>query len=251
MSNRLNQPQDHDAVLGGQSPVPASSGVLGGFEGVKQRLAGSVAQRLSALSEALKYGQKGLFLVVRALDDPAAEVQQAAYALLQERPEPRAQQAVRRFYQRSHYTRLEHVLSQGNWQEADQETKLALFKTCGLTLNHQFPSHRIADIPCADLQIIDRLWKQYSSDRFGFSVQASIWQPLQSLLWDKSEVWSRFGGRVGWRTSSFLIDRRWKRYDELTFSLSAPVGHLPFLGDEFGIFTMEAIAHRLSFCQIG
>jgi hypothetical protein len=251
MTSSFNQPQNHDAVLGSQDTVPASGVVLGGFDGVKRRLASSAKHRIEALPEALKYGQRGLFLVVRALNDPSAEVQQAAYVLLQERPEPRVQQAVRQFYQRSHYTRLESVLSQGKWQEADQETKLALFKVCGLTLNHQFPGYQIADIPCNDLQIIDRLWRKYSRDRFGFSVQAAIWQPLQNLLWDKTEVWSRFGNRVGWRTTSFLVDRRWKRYDEITFSLSAPVGHLPFLGDEFGIFTVEAIAHRLNICQIG
>jgi hypothetical protein len=252
MSSSFNQPQNQDAVLGGQGAMPAGGVVLGGFDGVKRRLASSVAaHRLEALPEALKYGQKGLFLVVRALNDSSSEVHQAAYALLRERPEPRVQQAVRQFYQRSHYTRLESVLSQGKWQEADQETKLALFKACGLTLASQFPNYRIADVPCDDLQIIDRLWRKSSGDRFGFSIQAAIWQPLQNLLWDKTEVWSRFGNRVGWRTTSFLIDRRWKRYDEITFSLSAPVGHLPFLGDEFGIFTVEAIAHRLNICQIG
>lgn len=251
MTSSFNQPQNHDAVLGGQGAIPASSVVLGGFEGVKQRLASPVSEhRRKALSESLKYGQKGLFLVVRALNDPSIEVQQEAYQLLQDRPEPRVQQAVQQFYQQSHYTRLESVLAQGQWQEADQETKLALFKACGLTLTDQFPSYRIDDIPCEDLKIIDQLWRKHSGDRFGFSVQASIWQPLQNLLWDKTEVWNRFGGRVGWRTTSFLVDRRWKRYDEITFSLSAPVGHLPFLGDKFGIFTMEAIANRLSVCQI-
>jgi hypothetical protein len=251
MTSSFNQPQNHDAVLGGQGAVPAGGVVLGGFEGVKRRLSSPVAEhRLEALSEALQHGQKGLFLVIRALDDPATEVQQEAYQLLQDRPEPRVQQAVQQFYQRSHYTRLERVLSQGKWQEADQETKLALFKACGLTLTDQFPSYRIADIPCSDLQIIDQLWRKYSNNRFGFSIQASVWRPLQDLLWDKTEVWSRFGSRVGWRTTSFLVDRRWKRYDEITFSLSAPVGHLPFLGNEFGIFTVEAIAERLSVCQI-
>lgn len=246
------QPQEHDAVLGGQGAVPASGVVLGGFEGIRQRLTSRVAaDRAEALSKALKYGQRGLFLVVRALDDPSAEVQQVAYMLLRERPESRVQQAVRQFYARSHYGRLESVLASGKWQEADQETRLALFKLCGLTLANRFPTYQISDISCTDLQIIDRLWRKYSGDRFGFSVQASLWQPLQNLLWDKTEVWNRFGGRVGWRTTNFLIDSRWRRYDEITFSLSAPAGHLPFLGDEFGIFTVEAIASRLSVCQIG
>lgn len=33
-----NQPRENDAVLGGQYPPPASGVILGGLEGVKQRL---------------------------------------------------------------------------------------------------------------------------------------------------------------------------------------------------------------------
>ena len=50
------QPQAKDVVLGGRSPVPFGSVVLGGIAGVKQRLASTaIAAKISALTEALNY----------------------------------------------------------------------------------------------------------------------------------------------------------------------------------------------------
>ena len=57
-----------------------------------------------------------------------------------------------------------------------------------------------------------------------------------------------FADRVGWRVNNLVTQNHWKRYSEITFSLNAPAGHLPFMGDTFGIFTIEAIAKRLGQC---
>ncbi|HEY9607964.1 WD40 repeat domain-containing protein [Allocoleopsis sp.] len=66
MKENPDQPREQDVVLGGQ--VPFGSLVLGGLENVKRRLASAVeAQRISALSDALKYGTAGLDLVIQAL----------------------------------------------------------------------------------------------------------------------------------------------------------------------------------------
>lgn len=245
------QPQKDDAVLGGQGLMPNSI-VLGGLEGVKQRLSSAVVEhRIASLSEAANYGNRGITLVIRALRDPVIEVQQAAYSLLKQRPEPIAQRAVEQYYVQTHYGHLEQLLAAGNWKAADQESRIVLLQACGID-PFAVPSPaaaNIADCPCRDLQIVDRFWHRYSKGRFGFSVQQSIWQPLDQLYWDKAEVWMQFGDRVGWRGGRLFGDRYWKRYPELTFSLHAPVGHLPFLGDAFGIFTVELISDRLTFCQ--
>ena len=69
MPENLHQPREDDAVLGGDSPPPTAV-VLGGLEGVKRSLASSVeAQRILALTDALKYGELGLDLVILALLD--------------------------------------------------------------------------------------------------------------------------------------------------------------------------------------
>ncbi|MBD2460252.1 GUN4 domain-containing protein [Oscillatoria sp. FACHB-1407] len=251
MTDRFDQPQANDAVLGGHGAIPVGAPVLGGWAGIKQRLTSPIAeQRIAALSEALQHGQQGLYLVMRALRDESADVRQTAYALLHDRSEPRVKQAIAYYYTQEHYSRLKTVLSRGQWQEADQETKAALFRACGLELREQFRPEFIAKIPCRDLQVIDRLWMKYSRGRFGFSVQRPIWQRYFDFYAEKSDVWMAFADRVGWRVNNLLVQNHWKRYGEITFSLSAPVGHLPFLGDTFGIFTIEAIAKRLTQCEL-
>jgi GUN4-like len=252
----FNQPNPNDVVLGGHEAVsseavPTEALVLGGFVGVKQRLDSSIAdQRVTALSEAMQHGIRGVNLVVRALRDESAEVRHIAYALLHDRPEPRIQQAIARYYVQEYYAQLNTALAQGQWQTADQETKLALFKLSGLSLREQCRPEHLSNLSCRDLQTIDRLWLKHSRGRFGFSVQRSIWQHYHNLYWSKSDVWVGFADRVGWRVHNLIVQNHWKRYPEIVFSLDAPAGHLPFMGDTFGIFTIEAIAKRLEQCKV-
>lgn len=246
-----NQPRKDDVVLGGQASSFFGAVILGGWEGVKARVASPIAEtRMAALAEALQHGQKGLDLVVRALNDPAVTVQQAAYSLLQERAEPKAKQAAELYYTRIHYIALQRSLAAQQWQVADQETKAAFHRLCGLSLSESFTAFHAVEIPCQDLRIIDRLWIKYSKGRFGFSVQQRLWQKYDARYWDKAEVWRVFANRVGWRVSNPLVDNHWKRYQEISFTSRAPVGHLPYLGDNFGIFTVGAIAQRLSACEL-
>jgi hypothetical protein len=87
------QPREYDAVLGGHNLAPAGSLVLGGIEGVKNRLSSAVEeQRIAALQDAIKYGEAGLDLVIQALQDESEQVEKAAYRLLRERVEPRVKQ---------------------------------------------------------------------------------------------------------------------------------------------------------------
>ncbi|MBW4592221.1 MAG: GUN4 domain-containing protein [Brasilonema angustatum HA4187-MV1] len=75
------------------------------------------------------------------------------------------------------------------------------------------------NFPCTDLRTIDQLWVKYSGGRFGFSVQKRIWERV-------GEDYEKFGDRVGWRKGMFW-NREWLNYNELTFSINAPQGHLP------------------------
>lgn len=81
-----NQPQKYDAVLGAGNRTPDDGLILGGLEGVKHRLAHKNADvRVSALSEALKYGEAGLTLIIEALDhNLETKVRSRAYLLLQD-----------------------------------------------------------------------------------------------------------------------------------------------------------------------
>ncbi|NEP59625.1 MAG: SUMF1/EgtB/PvdO family nonheme iron enzyme [Symploca sp. SIO2G7] len=78
-----NSPRADDAVLGGEVSPPAGGVVLGGIEGVKQRLgSNAVEQRLAALQDALDYGEIGLELLLESLHDQSSQVQFTAYLLL-------------------------------------------------------------------------------------------------------------------------------------------------------------------------
>jgi formylglycine-generating enzyme required for sulfatase activity len=82
MPDNPNEPRPFDAVLGGQSP-PVNAAVLGGLAGVKQRLASTSEEvRIAALSDALKYGQAGLDIVVEIFKTETGAMQCAAWNLL-------------------------------------------------------------------------------------------------------------------------------------------------------------------------
>jgi len=98
MTGNQNQPREYDAVLGGQNPLPIGDAVLGGFLGVKSRLASPIVEvRCAALSEALKYGEAGLDLIIQALDDKQRAVQFTAYLLLKNRNEEKIKQHLRNY----------------------------------------------------------------------------------------------------------------------------------------------------------
>nr|WP_322714978.1 STM4015 family protein [Nostoc sp. ChiSLP03a]MDZ8216263.1 STM4015 family protein [Nostoc sp. ChiSLP03a] len=98
MTDNQNQPRDYDAVLGGQSPPPIDGVVLGGIEGIKRCLSNPVANvRIAALSEALKYGDAGLDVLIQALQDKSRLVQRFAYRLLKQRVEPQVKQALQTY----------------------------------------------------------------------------------------------------------------------------------------------------------
>src|SRR4028119_2541049 len=98
MTPNSNQPTEYDAVLSSQFLIPTNAAVLGGIEGVKKRLASAIIeQKVAAVSEALKYGETGLDLVIRALEDESEQVEKAAYLLPRDRSEPRVKEILKEY----------------------------------------------------------------------------------------------------------------------------------------------------------
>jgi formylglycine-generating enzyme required for sulfatase activity len=98
MTENQNQPKEYDAVLGGESQVPLAAAVLGGIPGIKIRLASPIVEvKIAALSEALKYGDPGLELIIGALQDESIAVKFAAYSLLKDRDEPNLKQQFQKY----------------------------------------------------------------------------------------------------------------------------------------------------------
>ncbi|WP_310485846.1 hypothetical protein [Chamaesiphon sp. VAR_48_metabat_403] len=79
-------PQESDAVLGGQNPPPINAAILGGLAGAKQRLESeSIVAKIQALKDTIQYGTDGINLALEALADPNDDVKRFARRLLRDR----------------------------------------------------------------------------------------------------------------------------------------------------------------------
>ncbi|MBN3922318.1 HEAT repeat domain-containing protein [Nostoc sp. NMS4] len=109
MTNNQNQPGEFDAVLGGEAPPPVQGVVLGGIEGVKRRLSSSnIEVGIAAVSEALNYGDAGLYLLIEALKNKSRKVQKAALKILKNIEDPQVELALKNY---KFWTSFEKVYS--------------------------------------------------------------------------------------------------------------------------------------------
>jgi uncharacterized caspase-like protein len=123
------------------------------------------------------------------------------------------------------YTRLQELLADGNWKEADRETVNVILKAANQEKAGWLNVESINNLPYADLQTIDQLWHKYSEGRFGFSVQKRIWESVGGSNSTDYETWCKFCECVGWR-----VNNDWLLYYDLNFTNDAPEGHFPAKG---------------------
>jgi hypothetical protein len=147
------------------------------------------------------------------------------------------------------YTRVRDWLQAGQWRQADEATRSLLRQLAGVTGDDFVcETHAIA-FPCADLDRLDRWWRDCSEGRFGFSVQSHIWQQVGGRNPDANyRTWLRFGERVGWWRGCWIDDE-----SKFQFDTNAPVGHLPAVWLEEWEFgeVLVSLFDRLDHCQIG
>ncbi|RCJ32134.1 hypothetical protein A6769_28675 [Nostoc punctiforme NIES-2108] len=120
------------------------------------------------------------------------------------------------------YSKLQNLLTQHKWQEADIETAKLMLQVMGKNDWNEVYKQDILNFPCETFHKLDQLWQQYSHGYFGFSIQQSIWNEIGGQIDYETE--KRLGDRLGWRKEG-----NWLNYDQLTFKLSptTPMGHLP------------------------
>lgn len=120
------------------------------------------------------------------------------------------------------YRKLQNLLTQYKWQEADIETAKLMLQVMGKNDWNEVYKQDILNFSCEAFHKIDQFWQQYSHGYFGFSVQQSIWNEIGGQIDYETE--KRLGDRLGWRKEG-----NWLNYDQLTFKLSptTPMGHLP------------------------
>ncbi|KAF3884886.1 MULTISPECIES: hypothetical protein [Nostocales] len=155
MINESNQPKESDAVLGGKAPPPVQGAILGGIEGVKNRLSSPILEaRVSALQEAMNYGETGLDLIIGALESKFRKVRRAAVQLLQQRDEPSAKLSLYNYKFWSSFERLNglppsHATSFANRKVIEFDPSVGITDTIGtayaLRVHRRQPDMNITD----------------------------------------------------------------------------------------------------------
>jgi WD40 repeat protein len=126
---------------------------------------------------------------------------------------------------------LQQALKAKNWALADQETR-RFFDPSSVALE---PLPEIKLTPEL-IRSIDQAWIEASGGRFGLTVQARIWQEVkQQFPKDEQAAIEAMRDRVGWkltqpRAEVDFISSDWLNENEINYSSSAPVGHLPWVG---------------------
>lgn len=109
INDNPNQPKEFDAVLGGKNPPPIDGVVLGGIEGVKNRLKSSdIELKIAALTEAINYEDAGIDLVIEALYSDLERLQLIAARLLRKRGGMKGNQALLDHNHKLFFTTLEN-----------------------------------------------------------------------------------------------------------------------------------------------
>ncbi|MCL2937012.1 MAG: GUN4 domain-containing protein [Trichodesmium sp. MAG_R02] len=125
------------------------------------------------------------------------------------------------------YTQLRNLLLARKWKEADLETKVVLLKAVSREKEGWLNRRDIEEFPNQDITMIDKLWLKYSDKHFGFSVQKKLWQEINGQENNVDYVtWCCFCDVVKWH----IDGKNWLLWEDLTFNLNAPKGHLPALG---------------------
>ncbi|NEO97965.1 MAG: protein kinase [Symploca sp. SIO2E9] len=113
------------------------------------------------------------------------------------------------------YTIIHNLLVKKKWKEADQQTWDMLCQLLSKNPGYYLKNDDIRNLPSQELLRIDQLWIKYSRGRFGFSVQARIYEEVGG-------DYPSLCNRLGWPLHQASVPD-----SQLKFNLKAPVGHLP------------------------
>ncbi len=160
------------------------------------------------------------------------------------------------------YQRLEKLLAEGKWREANEATANRMLEVAGKIKEGWLRVEDIDKFPCEDLRTIDQLWVSYSYGHFGFSVQKRIYQSLGGTKNYNPKVWKAFGERVGWckegewwkalgERIGWYEGGEWLSYSDLSFNISAQQGHLPYWTSPVkGVRGCVSLFSRVETCKL-
>jgi hypothetical protein len=140
---------------------------------------------------------------------------------------------------------LRDALEAKQFEEADQILRDSLIELAGEGSQERGYVYftEVRNIPVEDMKTLDELWKKYSDDKFGFSVQRRIFNGAAV-----KKDWKKFFHRIDWMFDGDSMDtyRRWTaigdKGNEFTYDAeTAKTGHLPLTNTLRGTKLLEAI----------
>nr|WP_176453316.1 serine/threonine-protein kinase [Pseudanabaena sp. SR411] len=160
----------------------------------------------------------------------------------------------------SQIRQLQELLSLGQWQESDRLTSKIILELADKHKIAELNADDIENIACDVWMAIDQAWMEYSNNHFGWNVQKQIWKSLggrliyeENTYWEFANIYEKFSDRVGWRKPRWLNLRLspkiWRKYENLTFAIAAPRGHLPSLFFWEGFNLVDTVLYRLEICR--
>ncbi|MGF1492835.1 MAG: GUN4 domain-containing protein [Microcoleaceae cyanobacterium] len=157
------------------------------------------------------------------------------------------------------YEALHEQLAAHQWFDADKETVNLIAAIANVSELEDLSPRDIRGFSCGELQVIDRLWTTYSEGRFGFSVQLQVYQSLggnlETTIGEDQQLIERWGAELGWRSGVSQKKpegERWRKCDELDFSLNAPKGCHPsrWWNSPYGSRMTNYFLNRLITCEL-
>lgn len=72
------------------------------------------------------------------------------------------------------YSTLEYQLQRSTWKKANDTTVKLILQLVGRENEGWFSKESLLLLPCEDLNTIDSLWRKYTNNKFGFSIQKAM-----------------------------------------------------------------------------
>mmetsp|Transcript_22771 Transcript_22771/g.51993 ORF Transcript_22771/g.51993 Transcript_22771/m.51993 type:complete len:250 (+) Transcript_22771:78-827(+) len=137
------------------------------------------------------------------------------------------------------YTKLKDLLSDGDFKEADAETRRLLVELGGNEAVKRGWVYfaEVRAIPATDIATIDNLWQEHSGGKFGYSKQRKFWRQCRGDF-------AKFAEKVSWFTGKWE-NRNWP--DEFIYDTSAPEGHLPLTNCIRGAQVLQELMEHSAF----
>jgi uncharacterized protein YjbI with pentapeptide repeats len=154
------------------------------------------------------------------------------------------------------FSKLNTLLASRKWVEADEETALLMCKLVGLEAFDMIEVEWIMKIACSDLNLIDKLWRDYSNNKFGFSIQSKIWEESRKKFNDVDDLRRAFcGDMMKWDNCDSNVQIIFEPRDNS--SNLQILGYLPAIGIWtalhgvffFGDEDFECVYNRLLECN--